>query len=53
MSLGTGFGWFVSLSNLRLGGTPMRKRIIPFQKYAPPPGEDWLDLNRFAQLRLA
>jgi hypothetical protein len=31
----------------------MRKRIIPFQKDTPPPGENWLNLNHPAQLRLA
>ena len=31
----------------------MRKRIIPsVQKDTPPPGEDWLDLDRLAQVEI-
>jgi hypothetical protein len=32
----------------------MRKRIIPpVQKDTPPPGEDWLDLERLAQVEIS
>lgn len=32
----------------------MRKRIIPpVQKDTPPPGEDWLDLDRLAQVEIS
>lgn len=47
------FGQFDRFSHVTLGGTPMRKQIIPFQKDTPPPGENWLNLNHLAQLRLA
>jgi len=46
-------GQFDRFSHVTLGGTPMRKQIIPFQKDTPPTGENWLNLNHLAQLRLA
>jgi hypothetical protein len=53
MWLGLGFGQLASFANLRLGGTPMRKRIIPsVPKDTPPSSEDWLDLERLAQVEI-
>ena len=39
--------------NLRLGGTQTRKRIVPsVQREIPPPDEDWLDLDRVAEVEI-